>query len=248
MTTVSVPSEIGLAIILMEETGPQTTINLTDLDEIASIYLAVKGFTAFMTGFEREDYGPGKIRGILQIPATTKYAIAFDHVMKGIGNEEDLRMRQSRVAIVSLIADENDLIFIRKYYTETEKFLQEKLKDIFSVAVLTETFTAKLKKDYNEFLQNIVTQEQEGQHKEEPGSLFDVTLLLSLPQDENLTARCVLDLATDDKEQTFNLKDICKLTNRKKKGELEVLEKLIEKGLIIVIPHEKEEKIRYRVK
>lgn len=248
MTEDNLPSEIGLAVVLMEETGPQTTINLSDLDEIASIYLAVKGFTAFMTGFERDDFGPGKIRGILQIPATEKYAIAFDHVMKGIGNEEDLRMRHSRVAIISLISSEEDLKYIRTYYSETEKFLAEQLMNIFSVAVLTETFVEKLKKDYNKFLKKLASQGGAGETRGEPQSLFDVTLLLSLPKDENLTARCVMELATDDTEQSFQLKDICKLTKRKKKDELSTLEKLIEKGLIIVIPHEKHEEVRYIVK
>ncbi|MHA1155722.1 MAG: hypothetical protein ACTSQK_06395, partial [Candidatus Heimdallarchaeota archaeon] len=61
MTERKQTSEIGIAVVMMTEAGPETHINNSNLDEVAQMYLAVKGFTAFMTGFEREEHGPGKI-------------------------------------------------------------------------------------------------------------------------------------------------------------------------------------------
>ena len=114
---------IGLAIVLMEDLGPQTYINISTLDELSSMYLAVKGFTAFMTGFERAEFGPGKIRGILQIPETLQYAVALDLNMRGSGFEDDPRLQKNRTGVVCLIATEEKLASIRKYYNETEQFL-----------------------------------------------------------------------------------------------------------------------------
>lgn len=238
MKRVQQENRIGLAVILMGETGPTTAFNLANLDEIASMYLAVKGFTAFMTGFERTDVGPGRIRGILQIPSTELYAVAFDHNMKGVGTEDDPRMKRSRVAIICLIATRTQLKYIRTYYNETENFLQKELKPIFSVAVLTETFLEKLKRDYNTFLSKILYKNRAQGATAEPQSLYEVSLLLSMPKEENKTARAIMELSSKNEEGHIKLKDLCELTNRKRTDEIEVLEKLIRKGLIIVVPHE----------
>ena len=107
-------TNIGLAIVLMEEVGPQTKLNLSHLNEISAMYLAVKGFTAFMTGFDHTEYGPGKIRGILEIPDANAYAVALDINMRGTGLEEDKRFSQSRVGVFCLIANESAPGFLPK--------------------------------------------------------------------------------------------------------------------------------------
>ncbi|MBD3193010.1 MAG: hypothetical protein GF308_20400 [Candidatus Heimdallarchaeota archaeon] len=235
--------EVGIATISMGETGPGIGVNLSELNEMGKMYLAVKGFTAFLTGFERENYGPGRIRGILQIPATELFAVAFDHNMKGLGSEEDSRLKHSRVGLICLIADEENLQYIRTYFTETEQFLIKKLKPIKSIKDFEEPFLIKLKKEYNHFLGELVEagRKKGDMEQEEFKSLFDVTILLSLPQDENITARAIMDYMAKNKEGV-SLEGICELTERGKRKERRVLKKLVEKGLIIVLPHEDEEK------
>ncbi|MHA1461892.1 MAG: hypothetical protein ACTSQ0_02350 [Candidatus Heimdallarchaeota archaeon] len=243
MTERKQTSEIGIAVVMMTEAGPETHINNSNLDEVAQMYLAVKGFTAFMTGFEREEHGPGKIRGILQIPSTENYAIAFDHNMKGIGTEQDHRMRVNRMGIICLITTQKELDIVRRFYLETEHFLAEQLQDIFSIVVLTEKFIKTLTKKYNSFIQSLLNSVKNfKQPLTELQSLFDITILLALPQDENLTARAVMDIMTNTEKKGATLKDICAITKRNKRKELVVLDKLIIKGLVIVIPHEDESK------
>ena len=228
---------IGLAVVMMEEIGPETAVNHTDLDEVASMYLAVKGFTAFLTGFERDDYGPGKIRGILQIPSTEYYAVAFDHNMKGLGTEEDTRLRISRMGIFCLVANNEDLAKIRLYYNGTEKFLIEKTQEISELAELTFEFVGKLKIEYNNFINQLIKNKGITDTTDlQTDSLFDMDILLSLPKEENLSARALIEILTNSDILGASLGDIAKITKRNKRKELKILESLIEKGLVIIIP------------
>ena len=165
-------NEIGIAVVLMEDMGPQTHLNFSDLDEISAMYLAVKGFTAFLTGFERTDFGPGKIRGILQIPESTFFAIAIDLNMRGTGFEEDPRLQTSRVGVVCLIANNEQLDSIRRFYRETEEFLIDRLKIVNTVNHLNESFCQKIKEEYNVYLKTL-TGKTEKKAEVESHSLFD---------------------------------------------------------------------------
>ncbi len=248
----SIPSEtnskeIGLAIILMEDMGPQTEINLSSLDEISSMYLAVKGFTAFMSGFERDSFGPGKIRGILQIPESELYAVALDLNMRGTGFEDDPRLQKGRMGVVCLIADEEQLKLIRKYYTETETFLIEHLKIIISVNHLNDSFCKKLLDDYNTFIAKLDAKDKDS-GKKESASLFEIDVLLSLPKEENLTARIIMESMSTSK-QGLTLEEISKNSDRKQKKEQQIIDSLLEKGLIIAIPSpQRKDDLRYTAK
>jgi hypothetical protein len=240
---------IGLAIVLMEDLGPQTIINLSNLTETSAMYLAVKGFTAFMTGFERDEYGPGKIRGILEIPDANAYAIALDLNMRGTGLEEDVRLTKNRVGVFCLIADEYQLTYVRNYYRETEEFLIERLKAVVSVNHLNEEFCKRLIKDYNIYLSVLdMKHTEEEKRQREEYCLFEVSVLLSLPKEENLTARVILDHSTEGNNGlTFD--EIQKQTKLKGKLQQRVIDSLLEKGLIFVIsPKSSNEKIRYIAK
>lgn len=240
---------VGLAIVLMEEMGPQTILNLSSLNEISSMYLAVKGFTAFMTGFERDEYGPGKIRGMLEIPDSNKFAVALDINMRGTGLEEDERLQRSRVGVFCLIANENQLSFIRKYYRETEEFLIERLKAIVSINHLNESFCQRLINDYNMYLTVLEMKHTEQEKKErEEYCLFEVGVLLSLPKEENLTARVILGKSTGE-YNGITISDIIKQTNLKRKAQQQIIDTLLEKGLIFIItPKSANEEIRYIAK
>ncbi len=246
----SIPSktnskDIGLAIILMEDMGPQPEINLSSLDEISSMYLAVKGFTAFMTGFERNSFGPGKIRGILQIPESELYAVALDLNMRGTGFEEDPRLQKGRMGVVCLITDEEKLKLIRKYYTETETFLIEHLKMVTSVNHLNESFCKKLLDDYKAYIAKLVAKDS---GKKESASLYEIDVLLSLPKEENLTARFIMESMSTSK-QGLTLEEISKGTNRKQKKEQQTIDSLLEKGLIIANPSpQRKDDLRYIAK
>jgi len=231
---IATSNEIGLAIVLMEDIGPQTYLNFSDLDEISAMYLAVKGFTAFLTGFDRTDFGPGKIRGILQIPESNFYAVAIDVNMRGTGFEEDPRLQTSRVGVVCLIANDGQLESIRRFYQETENFLIDKLKIVSTVNHLNESFCQKIKKDYNTYL-NTLLEKKQVKEEIETRSLFEISVLLSLPKDENLTARVIMD-AMNDNEQGLSVEEISKITKRKMKVEQEIIDRLLEKGLIIAKP------------
>jgi len=240
-------NEIGLAIVLMEDMGPQTHLNFSDLDEIAAMYLAIKGFTAFMTGFERTDFGPGKIRGILQIPESKYYAVAIDLNMRGTGFEDDPRLQTSRVGVVCLIANDEQLDSIRRFYRETEDFLIDKLKIVNTVNHLNESFCQKMKEEYNAYLKTLKLKNQM-KEEVETHSLFEISVLLSLPKDENLTARVIMD-AMNTKERGLSMDEISKLTKRKKKAEQIIIDSLLEKGLIIANPSSKEKNgMRYLAK
>lgn len=238
--------KIGIAIVLMEDVGPQTYLNLSPLDEISSMYLAVKGFTAFMTGFETNIYGPGKIRGILEIPDTGMYAVAMDLNMRGTGFEEDERLQVNRMGVVCLIANNEQLAMIRRYYLETEQFLIEKLKAVATVNHLNESFCQRIKDEYNQLLVNFITKtDKEKLAESEKRSLFEIDVLLSLPRDENMTARVIMD-ATQSAAKGITLSEISKRTKRKQKIEQEMIDRLLEKGLIIAIPPKSEKmEIKY---
>jgi hypothetical protein len=243
---------IGFVTIVMSDTGPQIAVNDSTLPEVAGMYLAVKGFTAIMAGFERNQLGPGRIRGILQIPTTNQFGILFDQTMKGSGAEQDERLQKSRQAIISIIATEMDLAIIRKHYTETEHFLQKELENILSINQLDDKFVKELRNKYIEFLQQI--QEQKGKSKgttseeETKRSLFDMTILLDLPKDENITARAIMEYMSDN-NQGATLEDISELTSHWKRKVRKSLRKLVEKGLVIIVPsHEDEEQLRYIAK
>ncbi len=240
-------NEIGIAVVLMEDMGPQTHLNFSDLDEISAMYLAIKGFTAFMTGFERTDFGPGKIRGILQIPESTFYAIAIDLNMRGTGFEEDSRLQTSRVGVVCLIANDEQLDSIRRFYRETEEFLIDKLKIVNTVNHLNESFCQKIKEEYNAYLKTLTLKNQT-KDEVETHSLFEISILLSLPKDENLTARVIMD-AMSTKRQGLSVEEISKITKRKKKTEQIIIDNLLVKGLIIANPSSKEKNgMRYLAK
>ncbi|NHJ49771.1 MAG: hypothetical protein FK733_18410 [Asgard group archaeon] len=239
-------TNIGLAIVLMEEIGPQTIINLSHLNEISAMYLAVKGFTAFMTGFERNEYGPGKIRGILEIPDASAYAVALDINMRGTGLEEDKRLAQNRVSVFCLIANESELTMIRKYYRETENFLVERLKAIVSINHLNEQFCQRLIDDYNIYINVLEMKHTEEEKKErEEYCLFEVEVLLSLQREENLTARVILEQSTEGKNG-LPFSELIDKTNLKKKIQQKAIDGLLEKGLIFIIsPKTSNEEIRY---
>ncbi|TET31537.1 MAG: hypothetical protein E3J70_02125 [Candidatus Heimdallarchaeota archaeon] len=240
-------NEIGIAVVLMEDMGPQTHLNFSDLDEISAMYLAIKGFTAFMTGFERTDFGPGKIRGILQIPESPFYAIAIDLNMRGTGFEEDSRLQTSRVGVVCLIANDEQLDSIRRFYRETEEFLIDKLKIVNTVNHLNESFCQKIKEEYNAYLKTLTLKNQI-KDEVETHSLFEISILLSLPKDENLTARVIMD-AMSTKRQGLSVEEIIKITKRKKKTEQIIIDNLLVKGLIIANPSSKEKNgMRYLAK
>ncbi|MHA1211051.1 MAG: hypothetical protein ACTSSH_01195 [Candidatus Heimdallarchaeota archaeon] len=227
---------IGIAIVLMEDLGPQTCFNLSTLDELSSMYLAVKGFTAFMTGFERLEYGPGKIRGILQIPETLQYAVALDLNMRGSGFENDTRLQTNRTGVVCLIASEQQLAVIRRYYTETEQFLIEKFKAVTTINHLNESFCQTIIKEYNKYLIHLEEKTAEqGTQQPEVESLFEVSVLLALPKTVNLTARVIMDNSSRD-TKGITLEEISKITKRKKKVEQLAIDNLLEKGLIVAIP------------
>lgn len=237
--------EIGIATVIMSKTGPQTTVNLSPLDELATMYLSVKGFTAFLTGFEGTGIGPGRIRGILQIPTTNFFAVAIDQNMRGSGAEEDVRLKQNRIAIICLIADNDDLFKIRLFFNETEQFLREKLSAISSIEDLNESFVRMLKNEYNAYINRLMSEREEASKqgsKEEPKSLFDAATLLSLPPEENLSARTIINYMGKPGKKGVTLEDICKITKRRKKKEREILNKLLEKGLIIIKSPEDDQK------
>jgi hypothetical protein len=244
---IATSNEIGLAIILMEDIGPQTHFNFSDLDEIAAMYLAIKGFTAFMTGFDRTDFGPGKIRGILQIPESNFFAVALDLNMRGSGFEEDPRLQKSRTGVVCLIANDEQLDSIRRFYRETEEFLIDKLKIVNTVNHLNDSLCQRIKEEYNQYLK-VLTEKSQEENELETHSLFEISVLLSLPKDENLSARIILD-AMGSKEKGLTLEEISNLTKRKKKVEQIIIERLLEKGLIIASPSSKDKnEMRYLAK
>ncbi|HUT80933.1 MAG TPA: hypothetical protein VMZ29_07000 [Candidatus Bathyarchaeia archaeon] len=247
--TIPSSNEIGLAIILMEDMGPQTCFNFSTLDELSSMYLAVKGFTAFMTGFERADFGPGKIRGILQIPDTEQYAVALDLNMRGSGFEEDPRLQNTRTGIICLIANDEQLSLIRKFYKETENFLIERFKAITTINHLNEAFCLNVVGEYNVYLKQMEKNSQEHGPKEiEHQSLYDISVLLALPKEENLTARAIMESTTRSKKG-ITVEEISKLTKRKTKEEQKSIDNLLEKGLIIAIPPQsKDANIRFIAK
>jgi len=82
----------------------------------------------------------------------------------------------------------------------------------------------------------------------ETHSLFEISVLLSLPKDENLTARVIMD-AMSTKVQGLSIDEISKITKRKKKAEQIVIDSLLVKGLIIANPSPKEKNgMRYLAK
>ncbi|MFX0094766.1 MAG: hypothetical protein ACFFBD_23720, partial [Candidatus Hodarchaeota archaeon] len=109
----------------------------------------MKAFTALYMGVNYTERGPGKIRGILEIPNTPYYGIGFDTVVHGSEDIRDKRLHAHTPIIFFLIVHKEDMSFFRENYEDVEKILKQSTIDFKQVSDISLETIDTLKKTLN---------------------------------------------------------------------------------------------------
>ena len=175
-------SEIGLLLVTFSpETGPHAFLKDSDLDEAAVLFLSVRGFTIIMAGMDYKFHGPGKIRGTLAIPNTEDHAIAFDVVLPDKTEKRDKRIQQYSPLLFFLLIPKNLLQTVRLHLDEIESLLQTKTQDLEEKSDVNAHWFQQLVADLRAYIHELSMTTI----KDSQSSLYDATVLLSLPSASN---------------------------------------------------------------
>ncbi|MFX1538360.1 MAG: hypothetical protein ACFFDI_29570 [Promethearchaeota archaeon] len=227
--------DVGIIKVRFGEQGPKMGINYSKLDARSALFLSMKAFTALYMGVNYTVRGPGKIRGILEIPDTPYFAIGFDVVVFGSDKLRDKRLKTHTPIILFLIVHKEDMSFFRENYKLVEQCLRQQTSMFKSISEITLESIKSLKEALIKAFLKLATKDEI--------SLFDVSTMLKLPNELRDTARAILEISYD-KEEGCTLKDIVDYTERDEKIEKESLAELMRRGLIS-ISYNKEKKPFY---
>lgn len=134
----------GLLITLNNDEGPKVLVNISDLDEVQSMNLAIMGMTAFMFGNETMDYFANKYYkaiGFLPIPSIQSepgkemssdyFALAIIFSVKNdIYTTDQRAMNHGRNAIVWLLFEQPNRKNIFNHLDKIEEISYLYLKDL----------------------------------------------------------------------------------------------------------------------
>ncbi|MFX1255582.1 MAG: hypothetical protein ACFFCZ_28525 [Promethearchaeota archaeon] len=230
--------DVGIIKVQFGEHGPKMGINYSELEARSALFLSMKAFTALYMGVNYTVRGPGKIRGMLEIPDTPYFAIGFDIVVFGSEELRDKRLKAHTPIIFFLIVHKEDMSFFRENYKQVEQSLQQQTSVFESSSEISLESIKSLKEALIKAFLNLATKDGTTNH-----SLFDVSTMLKLPNKLKDTARAILEISYD-KEGGCTLKDIVNYTERDEKTEKESLSELMRRGLIS-ISYNKEKKPFY---
>lgn len=134
----------GLLVTLNNDEGPKILVNLSDLDEIISMKLAIMGMTVFMFGNEAPDFFANKyykVIGFVPIPSVHSepgthsssdyYALAsIFNVKNDIFTHDQRAMKFGRDAIVWLLFEQSNRKKIFNFIEKIEEITRLYFKDI----------------------------------------------------------------------------------------------------------------------
>ncbi len=218
-----------VSVIFSADLGPELGTNLSNLKLEAAIFLALRGFTALMAGVDYENHGPGKIRGIIEIPSTPYYAVGFDIVLKKREIEQDHRLFENSPALLFVIVHKADLEIIRRVWDNLEEYLTNSTKNLISIDELTEKKIIDLRKLLNHFLQK---EKNELTETERKLTLFDVSVLLSFDSFTSSVAQTLMDLQTTHGKLNVTIQDIVEELNESSEEIDKALKKLVQMGYV----------------
>ncbi|MFX0066726.1 MAG: hypothetical protein ACFFC7_31695 [Candidatus Hermodarchaeota archaeon] len=230
--------DVGIIKVQFGEHGPKMGINYSELEPRSALFLSMKAFTALYMGVNYTTRGPGKIRGILEIPDTPYFAIGFDVVVLGSDKLRDKRLKAHTPIIFFLIVHKEDMPFFRENYMHVEQSLRQQTSVFKSSSEISFESVKSLKEA---LIKAFLKLARKGETAN--SSLFDVSTMLKLPNKLRDTARAILEISYD-KEGGCTLKDIVNYTERDEKIEKESLAELMRRGLIS-ISYNKENKPFY---
>ncbi len=217
-----------------DQEGPIPKVNLSPLDNVAVHFLAIKGFSALYSGSFYGNLGPGCFLGTLKVPNTSYYAIGMDVVVKGGEEMTDERVAAFCPTLVFIIVREKDMPFFRRHYSEFERFLKEKLATFEYLTDMTDERFESIFNELNQYVHKLA--ENDKFLDAEENTLFDVTLLLQLPESERQIAKGLLEL-----DASFNGHNI-PLTTLKQwlldhygNFDQSAIKALIQKGYVILV-------------
>ncbi|MFX0095597.1 MAG: hypothetical protein ACFFBD_27920 [Candidatus Hodarchaeota archaeon] len=223
-------SDIGLLVITFStETGPDVFLEDSDLNEVATLFLSVRGFTVVMAGVNYKFHGPGKIRGTLAIPDTEKYGIAFDIILTDKVNRKDDRLKVYSPVLVFLIVSQRLINVVRIHFDEIESWLQKKTLNLQDKSDITSAWFKRLVRDLRAYIQEL----SESTKLQKPqSSLYDAAILLSLPSLGNQIAQAILRIQRQNSPKGATLKTLSQETGLKEEAIKRELNQLSSKGLI----------------
>ncbi|MFX1538078.1 MAG: hypothetical protein ACFFDI_28115, partial [Promethearchaeota archaeon] len=217
-----------LVVTFSPETGPHAFLKDTDLDEAAIIFLSVRGFTIIMAGIDYKFHGPGKIRGTLSIPNTEDYAIAFDVVLPDKKEKRDKRIQQYSPLLLFLLVPKNLLQTVRIHLDEIERLLQAKTKNLKEKSDVDSHWFKQAVADIRVYINEL----SKTTVKDLQSSLYDVTVLLSLPSASNRVAQAILRIQREMSPKGATIKNLIQETGLKEEELKQELNYLSGKGLI----------------
>ncbi|MFX1251593.1 MAG: hypothetical protein ACFFCZ_08285 [Promethearchaeota archaeon] len=222
-------SEIGLLLVTFSpETGPHAFLQDTILDEAAVLFLSVRGFTIIMAGMDYKFHGPGKIRGTLAIPNTEDHAIAFDVVLPDKTEKKDKRIQRYSPLLFFVLVPKKLLQTVRIHLEEIERLLQTKTKNLEDKSDVNASWFKQTVADVRAYINEL----SKTTIMDSKSSLYDVTVLLSLPSASNRVAQAILRLQRETSPKGATIKSLLQETGLKEEELKEELNYLSGKGLI----------------
>ncbi|MFX0065162.1 MAG: hypothetical protein ACFFC7_23565, partial [Candidatus Hermodarchaeota archaeon] len=222
-------AEVGLLLVTFSpETGPYAFLKDSNLDEAAVLFLSVRGFTIIMAGMDYKFHGPGKIRGTLAIPNTEDHAIAFDFVLPDKTEKRDKRIQQYSPLLFFLLVPKNLLQTVRIHLDEIENLLQTKTKDLEEKSDVNSHWFKQTVSDVRAYIHDL----SKITIKDSQSSLYDATVLLSLPSASNRVAQAILRIQREISPKGATIRSLIQETGLKEEELNEELNYLSGKGLI----------------
>ncbi|MFX1514318.1 MAG: hypothetical protein ACFFCQ_17220 [Promethearchaeota archaeon] len=225
--------------------GPSLGTNASNLDLEAAIFLSLRGFTALMAGVDYEKLGPGKIRGMIEIPNTPYYALGIDIIVEETKRENKRRLMDNIPVLLFVIVHNTNVGIVRKYWDETETYLTDLMYNISSIEDLTENRIIAFRESVSQFLHGMKNDLPKGEPKKT--SLFDISVLLSLDSFVSNVAQALLDLQTASRTESITARDIVEELDEDLEETIKALKKLVQMGYVsMTIPHNQNEEPYYR--
>ncbi len=224
--------DVSMAAIVMDRSGPWRTINASDLSDDALALLGIRVLTALLAGTSRmtNRVGPGKIRGLLEIGETKKFAIAFDVEVEDVDKAGN-KLHEPYV-IIFIFLDETIVKKHRLNLEVFEKILLEQLENKTNVDDYTITLLNKLKL----VIQNKINEEL-AKEKGHVDGKFDITNIMELPESERKMLRTLFHLSKE--KDMFTLKEISSIAEKSTNETLNILIELMKKGYVYLVSKRK---------
>ncbi|MFX0204868.1 MAG: hypothetical protein ACFFDT_02705 [Candidatus Hodarchaeota archaeon] len=219
-----------VSVIFSADLGPDLGTNDSDLTLESAIFLSLRGFTALMAGVDYDKHGPGKIRGIIEIPKSPYYAVGFDVVLKKREIEEDHRLFENSPALLFVTVKNEHMGLVRRLWDNLETHLTNLTKKFVSIDDLTEENVRDIRKSVNRFLdkEKLKTPKVEAKKL----TLFDLSTLLSFDPFMSHVAQALMDIQVSGTKKNITTHDVAKKIEECYSETDKALKKLVQMGYV----------------